>query len=257
MIKLFRRIRQRLLSENRLSEYLLYAIGEIVLVVIGILIALSINTWNEGRKDKNQELVILKSLRVNLEENLKLLELANTATLDAYNASLRLHELTNPDVGNVDADQIESLMSVMLDYFAFDANSGAIYEIINSGQLSIIRNDQLKNQISSWSGLVEDTQRDVDIANQFAFGTLVVYLTTQGGVGNLPIGTRMAERIGLEQKPESSFAVDYHDLMSSPEFENMVGWHSSNLIYILNEYVYFKARIESMIDLIDAETKED
>ncbi len=50
MIKFFRKIRQRLLSENKFSKYLIYAIGEIVLVVIEILIALQINTWNESRK---------------------------------------------------------------------------------------------------------------------------------------------------------------------------------------------------------------
>ena len=50
MIKFFRKIRQRLLTENKFSKYLLYAIGEIILVVIGILIALQINNWNEGRK---------------------------------------------------------------------------------------------------------------------------------------------------------------------------------------------------------------
>jgi hypothetical protein len=52
MIKFFRKIRQNQLSENKFSKYLLYAIGEIVLVVIGILIALSINNWNENRKNK-------------------------------------------------------------------------------------------------------------------------------------------------------------------------------------------------------------
>lgn len=54
MIKIFRHIRQKLLAENRFSKYLLYAIGEIILVVIGILIALQINNWNEARKKENQ-----------------------------------------------------------------------------------------------------------------------------------------------------------------------------------------------------------
>jgi hypothetical protein len=56
MIKFFRKIRQRLLSENKFSKYLIYAIGEIILDVIGILIALSINNWNENRKIKNLEI---------------------------------------------------------------------------------------------------------------------------------------------------------------------------------------------------------
>jgi len=57
MIKFFRKIRQNLLSEGKTGKYLKYAIGEIVLVVIGILIALSINNWNENRKSKIVDLV--------------------------------------------------------------------------------------------------------------------------------------------------------------------------------------------------------
>ena len=55
MITFFRKVRQRLLIENRFSKYLLYAIGEIILVVIGILIALQINNWNEARKNNMTE----------------------------------------------------------------------------------------------------------------------------------------------------------------------------------------------------------
>ncbi len=56
MIKFFRKIRQRLLAENKFNKYLIYAIGEIILVVIGILIALQINNWNERNKTKAKEI---------------------------------------------------------------------------------------------------------------------------------------------------------------------------------------------------------
>jgi hypothetical protein len=62
MIKIFRKVRQRLLTENKFSKYLLYAIGEIVLVVIGILIALSINNWNAEQKMGKEEIGILNNL---------------------------------------------------------------------------------------------------------------------------------------------------------------------------------------------------
>lgn len=65
MIKFFRKIRQNMINENKSSKYLLYAIGEIVLVVIGILIALSINNWND---EKNAKLETEAQLRSNLEE---------------------------------------------------------------------------------------------------------------------------------------------------------------------------------------------
>ncbi len=76
MIKFFRRIRQQLVSQNKFSKYMIYAIGEIVLVVVGILIALSINNWNEGQKIKLQE----KALLNNIIEDLKSdsLEFQNT-----------------------------------------------------------------------------------------------------------------------------------------------------------------------------------
>ncbi|MBC3847906.1 hypothetical protein H8K90_16035 [Winogradskyella echinorum] len=62
MIKFFRHIRQQLISENKTGKYLKYAIGEIVLVVIGILIALSINNWNEQRKVRTNERELLSSI---------------------------------------------------------------------------------------------------------------------------------------------------------------------------------------------------
>ena len=69
MIKFFRQIRQSLIMENKTGKYLKYAIGEIVLVVIGILIALSINNWNEERKDRIEELSALIDLKKEFESN--------------------------------------------------------------------------------------------------------------------------------------------------------------------------------------------
>jgi len=70
MLRFFRTLRQRFLTENRFSKYLLYAVGEILLVVIGILIALQIDTWNEWRKDRVKEQEVLAELAENLERNM-------------------------------------------------------------------------------------------------------------------------------------------------------------------------------------------
>ncbi|WP_298498219.1 DUF6090 family protein [uncultured Algibacter sp.] len=78
MIKFFRKIRQKMLTENKFSKYLLYAIGEIILVVIGILIALQINNWNEEQKENialKQNLLIIKG---NIESDLVLLDSLKT-----------------------------------------------------------------------------------------------------------------------------------------------------------------------------------
>ena len=70
MINFFRRIRKKMADDNRPLKYARYAIGEIVLVVIGILIALQINTWNEERKTRIIETKTLKEIRANLEMDL-------------------------------------------------------------------------------------------------------------------------------------------------------------------------------------------
>ena len=70
MIKFFRNIRQTLLSEGKTTNYLKYAIGEIVLVVFGILIALQINNWNEDSKLRNQERVYLQRLLLENQQDI-------------------------------------------------------------------------------------------------------------------------------------------------------------------------------------------
>ncbi len=70
MIKFFRRIRQELLTENKFSKYLLYAIGEIILVVIGILIAIQINNWNQNRLKGKKEIQILKSFETQFQNDI-------------------------------------------------------------------------------------------------------------------------------------------------------------------------------------------
>ncbi|MAD96668.1 MAG: hypothetical protein CMB99_05000 [Flavobacteriaceae bacterium] len=72
MIKFFRKIRLKLLAENRFSKYLIYALGEIILVVIGILIALQINNWNLEKQDEIFEEKIIRELKTSIENDLKL-----------------------------------------------------------------------------------------------------------------------------------------------------------------------------------------
>ena len=81
MINFFRQFRKKMADDNKPLKYMRYAIGEIVLVVIGILIALQINTWNEGRKERHTERILLMSLKEDLLRNKELIE----GNMDAYN----------------------------------------------------------------------------------------------------------------------------------------------------------------------------
>ncbi|SDB19815.1 hypothetical protein SAMN03097699_0050 [Flavobacteriaceae bacterium MAR_2010_188] len=88
MIKFFRKIRYKLMESGKKGKYLKYAIGEIFLVVIGILIALQINNWNEERKDRNKLLNIYKHIYSDIENDIKELE----ANLNFFNEKKSIFE---------------------------------------------------------------------------------------------------------------------------------------------------------------------
>ena len=70
MIPFFRKIRKKMADDNKPLKYIRYAVGEIVLVVIGILIAVQINNWNQKRNNAAQELQLLKSCKIGLQKDL-------------------------------------------------------------------------------------------------------------------------------------------------------------------------------------------
>lgn len=96
MIAFFRKIRQRLLTENRISKYLIYAVGEILLVVIGILIAVQINTWVNKTKLTTDNKVLLEKMITELEHNKARMHSLAFGTPNIRNISLE-HAVNNSD----------------------------------------------------------------------------------------------------------------------------------------------------------------
>ena len=146
MIKFFRKIRQRLLAEIRFNKYVLYAIGEIVLVVIGILIALQINNWNEERKTRRQEVKYLKNLHKNIS-----LEFVNNDSIIRYRAQtakeaanmLNLKELKTEE----DLLELEKLIQKVFRRVNFIPTNNTYKELLSSGNLNFITNDTIKEYL--------------------------------------------------------------------------------------------------------------
>jgi hypothetical protein len=151
MIKFFRKIRQNLLNEGKTSRYFKYAIGEIILVVIGILIALQINTWNIERNNSLQERKILKQLLVEYNENLK--EINNKIFLrDGMIASIdKLFYHMDNGYNLEQLDSIQANIDLTFTTPTFNKSSGVTDELLNSGKLYLIENDSLKNHLTNFS----------------------------------------------------------------------------------------------------------
>ena len=133
MIKFFRKIRQNLLAENKFRKYLVYAIGEIVLVVIGILIALSINNWNETNKDIEQERVYLNNLKEDLLGIIEAYETANLVedlTLQQSKDILKHYELND---GFYNMDSVFPKLNDLTVRWNVTPSATTLVEMINSG----------------------------------------------------------------------------------------------------------------------------
>ena len=150
MIKFFRKIRQRLLAENKFSTYLIYAVGEIILVVIGILIALQINNWNEQNKIKQEEDILLDGLIQNIEKdikNLTRLKQQDSIFIDAN--KIVLSAFKNDSIRNNKPLLVQK--SAQASFISSFTPTQIIFNQMQfSGKLNYILNDSIKNNIQSY-----------------------------------------------------------------------------------------------------------
>ena len=156
MIQLFRKARRKLLMGNKVGQYLKYAIGEILLVVIGILIALYINNWNEGRKDRQKEKAILKELNKDFTKNLRQFNRVKEVYFSSLEASLKFKYFINqPDLIAV-KDSIGKYYYRGFNGVSYNPSNGVVESLIASGEYQLISNDTLRNYLISWKDVLED-----------------------------------------------------------------------------------------------------
>jgi len=160
MIKFFRHIRQRMLKENRFSRYFIYAIGEIVLVMVGILLALQVNSWNEQRKMVKAEQVLLIQLRTDFRSDLEQLEGKIASGSHIVSASsVALQYLDNPT--DVNRDSLFKNLSAILGWPTFKETKN---DMNNTGRLQLIQNEELRSMLSHWPTeviRVQETEQEI------------------------------------------------------------------------------------------------
>jgi hypothetical protein len=146
MLRFFRQIRQRLLTDNKFSKYLLYAVGEILLVVIGILIALQINTWNDNRLEEKEAKTFYENIIQQLLEDRQNIEgqiTYNNKNKEQFHYAILLIGENNRS----GRDSLCIITEKLVDYSDFD-RKGNIYEtIVNSGDVKLLKNQEIKKRI--------------------------------------------------------------------------------------------------------------
>ena len=145
-MKLFRGVRQSLIKEGNLKKYLLYAVGEILLVMIGISLAFQVSNWDNNRIKKNAESLYYDSVRAQIEDDKD-----NIKSQREYNNHyMTEYKYANNIIENNDRSKLDTLGPIirnLLQYSDFDKR-GNIYEtMVNSGQINLLKNHKIVNGI--------------------------------------------------------------------------------------------------------------
>lgn len=148
MFRYFKKIRATLINGSRTQKYLLYALGEIILVVIGILIALQVNNWNEDRKENLDRISLLKSLNTDF---ITTRDRVKDQIKESEQRTENLLKLLDYSVGspiNVPEDSVKTMLQQSLMFYFFETFSTTYEQAKSSGKIGIIRNEDLLKALS-------------------------------------------------------------------------------------------------------------
>jgi hypothetical protein len=160
MIKFFRKIRYELMGKNKTGKYIKYAIGEIVLVVIGILIALSLNNWNENRISKNKEKLLLKELHNEFKFNKTQLDSVIYYHKRAFKCAENIMSKFPIDAKTINLDSLGYNTLYMGWVYTFNPSEGVTNALSSSSSFDLISNETLRKSLISWSDIVADYQEE-------------------------------------------------------------------------------------------------
>ena len=252
--------------ENNTGKYIKYAIGEIALVVIGILIALSINNWNTNRLNKIQETSILYQIQEEyfgkLEELNQKVAIRNLMIESSY----KILQNINQENYSLPIDSLNIYLGQSILTPTYDASNAVTEELLNSGKLYLIKNTSLRKLISEWSGqlekLIEEEQylvntyllnMDSYMYKTYPLNNLVNPFRASGVAGISFSKTKVSKDI----KPiHSNKTVDIKALFNDLEFENYIGVINQFSLGCNIQSEDIRLHIESVLALIDSELKK-
>lgn len=252
MIKFFRHLRRDHSEKNKTGKYIKYAIGEIILVVIGILIALQINNFNNTSKQRSIEQEYLKSLQNEFKTNLNSLndclakneEMINSvADLLVLFDQQRLDTISDKEISN----RLRRVFSTEVNYIP---TTGVLTDIISSGNLNLIVNNKLRHHLASFESSLEllETQEN---ATKSAKNSLHDILYKIGSVRSV-----VANNIVSLQHQSISDPINNKVLFKSVEFENiLLDYYLTSSYAGGRSYIDLKQEVENILAEIDAEIR--
>lgn len=240
MIKFFRSIRQSLLAQGRITRYLTYAVGEVVLVVIGIFLALQLNNWNAERKRSEQELALLVEMRENLLRDLedcrdniisqKRYGRAQEVVLKHLEDRTPFHDPLRVHYGNL----MGSTMLTM--------NTPA-YDNLKSIGFDLIRNDSLRGAITR---LYSERYRFV----------AMLEIEQDFHLQKVDMGPQLYEKVVMDTMWKSAYPIDPDALMNDNKFKGILRMNKFNKDFMVMIYEGVEQQVQELIAQIGKELEQ-
>ena len=243
MIKFFRKIRYNLMEKNKTGKYFKYAIGEILLVVLGILIALQINNWNEKRLEANQEKITLSNLNEEFRDNLSDLDSINTKLSNTIDTMEHLYSMFGAKESQYASKTLDSIIGKIFTSPTWKPSEFVLNDLKNSGGLSKLNNKKLKKLLFQWTRFYNEMKETVMQTEKTSLD-IINFLKIHGSLRNADASS------DIFKYERSKLSIDNLTLLQNQQFENHIG----DKLFVLHEAKDLSTKAKQLINQILKET---
>ena len=266
MIPIFRKIRKKMANDNKPAMYLRYAIGEILLVVIGILLALQLNSWNEERQHRMQESILLTQLLNEYSNNLDQLNSKIETRDDIMRSSLAILDYRGLKENLINTDSLNMHIARTLTRPTFDPELGVTNELTNSGKLYYLTNTELRNSITAFPSFLSELREEEMVSFNLIEERLFPFLIDNYQLGSV-LSNNMTdhsfhskiEMIDLKRKKMADNLFITNSpfvLVNNPDMEDYMALMYTNTEYTNLQSFGVKSKIDNIITLINKEIEK-
>ena len=245
MIKLFRTISKKLIEQSKVRSYFFYAIGEIILVVIGILIALQINNWNIDSENKKIEQNIIENLNLEFKQNKNSLQEYINHHRSILKSTKDMMNLIGEPEDLLNKHNLDSLIAESLDYREYNPSQTSYTDLISSGRLNLISSD-LRILLFDWSIGLDEKKEAYKTVDEISQTLLLAYLTKNASLKNI-------DSYGIVKwKEKSKLSTNYYKMFHDLEFEN----NMENQVWDITNYIMALETLEQATDKVIEKTNK-
>jgi len=212
-------------------------------IVASILFALAIDAWWADRSDRIEEQEALVALARDFEAASDALAYQLLVRDSALMASKAILSMTGPEANTAQMDSLAQLIPRVIRLGSFNPPLGTLDALLGSGDLRLIRNDELRAALASFPSALDGQRSSEEFAGSTVFGMLLPYLNR-----HLPM-----QEVGLRRQGSSDFIVEPRDVLRSLEFENLVQNRLMNTEFLIDGLRSLEQRVEAILELIGAE----